>query len=371
MADTKRSPRPTPTAPLRRPKVTRKPAKKPAARRKPNTKPINLALQGGGAHGAFTWGVLETLLEDGRLTFQAISGTSAGAMNAVVLADGYDRGGPDEARAQLERFWRGVSEDGASVSSIDQFFERMFGAWRPFGFDTYGFIEQMSTLFSPYRLNPLNINPLRGLLAELVDFERVRQADSIQLFIAATNVRTGKIKVFTDGEITAEAVLASTTLPYLFQAVEVNGEYYWDGGYSGNPPIWPFFDYPTSEDILLVQVNPIERHDLPRSSQEIMERVSEVTFNAALLKELRAIDFVNRLMEEHRLDPKRYRQNRLHRIDATEALIGYNAASKLDTDWDFLQTLRQAGNGAAKRWLAKNFDDLGERATLDLRAEFL
>lgn len=338
---------------------------------KAKTKKINLALQGGGSHGAFTWGVLDGLLDDGRLEFEAISGTSAGAMNAVVLADGYERGGADEARANLERFWQGVSEDGAAFSAVDQFFDRLLGVWRLPGFDVYGFMEQISTLFSPYRLNPLNINPLRRQLDRLVDFEHVRQCRSMRLFIAATNVRTGKIKVFTDGEITADAVLASTTLPYLFQAVEVDGEFYWDGGYSGNPPLWPFFDYPTAQDILLVQVNPMERNGIPVTSQEIMERVSEVTFNAALLKELRAIDFVNRLMEEHRLDTKRYRQNRLHRIEASAVLADYNAASKLDTDWDFFQKLRQGGHEAARRWLDKHFDDVGEKATLDLRAEFL
>ena len=362
-------------APRRRKGAAKAPAKTGSAprprRRAADPKPINLALQGGGAHGAFTWGVLDAILADGRIEIDAVSGTSAGAMNAVVLADGLARGGRDEARARLERFWEGVSRNGAGVAVIDGIIDALFGFWRIPGFDTYGWLEQVSTLVSPYRANPLDINPLRHLLDELVDFERVRAAKSPKLFIAATNVRTGKGKIFTDGEITTAAVLASATLPYLFQAVEVDGEYYWDGGYTGNPPLWPFYTFATSTDILLVQVNPMHRDRIPLSSQEIMERVSEVTFNSSLLKELRAIDFVNRLMDEHRLDPAKYRVNRLHRIDATAALADYGAASKLDTNWDFFRTLKAAGAEAASAWLDAHFGDIGRRATLDLRAEFL
>jgi NTE family protein len=224
---------------------------------------------------------------------------------------------------------------------------------------------------SPYRFNPLNINPLRDLLESLVDFERVRACRKVRVFISATNVRTGKIKVFTGKDVTADAIMASACLPNLFQAVEIDGEAYWDGGYMGNPALFPFFEDKESDDTLLVQVNPIRREDVPRTGDEIAERVSEITFNASLLRELRAIDFVNRLLAEHRLDPARYRPNRLHRIEATKALENHGAATKMDTSWRFFQELRDAGRDAAEAFLAGHYDDIGVRSSFDLRAEFL
>jgi NTE family protein len=338
---------------------------------RPHFKTINLALQGGGAHGAFTWGVLDQFIEDGRLDFEAISATSAGAMNAVVLADGFMRGGAPGARERLEAFWRGVSRAGAG-GPLGSILGPILSFWKMPGFSAGAFFQDVSTTFvSPSQANPLNLNPLRALLEELVDFKQVRANDGLKLFIAATKVRDGKIKLFTGGEITADAVMASACLPHLFRAVEIGGEAYWDGGYSGNPALFPFFTETVAEDILLVQVNPIRREEVPTTAHEIMERVSEITFNASLLRELRAIDFVNRLSEENRLDEKRYRRNRLHRIDATRALADYTASSKLDTSWSFFQELHQAGRKAAKSWLARHYDDLGHRATLDLRAEFM
>lgn len=338
---------------------------------RPNTKSVNLALQGGGAHGAFTWGVLDHLLEDGRLTLDAISGTSAGAMNAVVLADGFEEGGADGAREQLERFWAGVSDNGAAAAAANMIVRSMLGFWQPAGFSTHSMFQQFAGMFSPYRMNPLNINPLRKLLESLVDFDRVGRCQSIRLFLSATNVRTGKIRVFSGGEVDAAAVMASACLPFLFQAVEIDGEAYWDGGYSGNPALFPFFEHAASHDILLVQVNPVVRDQVPRTAQQIVERVAEITFNNSLLKELRAIDFVNRMMDERRLDPRRYRQNRLHRVEATDALSGHTATTRFDTDWRFFRELRDAGREAARTWLAAHFDDVGVRGTLDLRAEFV
>ena len=333
-------------------------------------KPINLALQGGGAHGAFTWGVLDALLSDERLTIESISGTSAGAMNAVVLADGLEEGGPDGARAKLEAFWSSVSA-GSAATSAGQIMGKLFSFWQPPGFSTLGFFQQVSGLVSPYRMNPLNINPLKDNLESLVDFDRVGHCQATRLFVSATNVKTGKIKIFTGEEVTADAVMASACLPFLFQAVEVDGEHYWDGGYSGNPALWPFFQNSRSQDILLVQVNPIVRDEVPRTAQQIMERVSEITFNNSLLQEFRAIDFVNRLIDQGRLDLKRYKRNRLHRIDATAPLAAYGASSKLDTSRAFFETLRAHGREAGENWLAKNYDALGKRGTLDLRAEFV
>jgi NTE family protein len=333
-------------------------------------KTVNLALQGGGAHGAFTWGVLDALLEDERMDFEAISGTSAGAMNAVVLADGLMRDGAEGARHRLGAFWRRVSQEGAGSGAASEVLQQMLGFWHMQTFSPFAFFEQFSNLVSPYRTNPLNINPLRDLIAHLIDFDHVRDNDGLKLFISATNVRTGKIKVFSGKEVTADAVMASACLPYLFQAVEVDGEAYWDGGYAGNPALFPFFDATEAEDILVVQVNPVRREEIPHTSQEIMERASEITFNASLLREFRAIDFVNRLLDEHRLDPKRYRRNRVHRIDATAALAQYSAATKLDTSWHFFQELHKAGVKAGKDWLAAHYDDIGVKSTLDLRGEF-
>ncbi len=335
-----------------------------------NFKTINLALQGGGAHGAFTWGVLDALLEDERLDFEAISGTSAGAMNAVALADGLMRNGTLGARDRLGAFWRRVSQEGSSGGAAGELVKSMLGFWHMQAFSPFSFFEQFANFMSPYRSNPLNINPLRDLIGHLIDFDNVRANDGLKLFVSATNVRSGKIKVFSGEEITADAIMASACLPYIFQAVEIGNEAYWDGGYTGNPALFPFFDETETPDILVVQVNPVWRDDLPTSPREITERASEITFNSSLLREFRAIDFVNRLMDEGRLDPGRYRRNHVHRIDATEALAQYSAASKLDTSWHFFQELHAAGRAAAQTWLKQHYDDIGVRSTIDLRAEF-
>lgn len=340
------------------------------APRPANFKTINLALQGGGAHGAFTWGVLDALLEDERIDFEAISGTSAGAMNAVALADGLMRNGTLGARDRLGAFWRRVSQEGSSGGPAGELVKSLLGFWHMQAFSPFSFFEQFANFMSPYRSNPLNINPLRDLIGHLIDFDNVRANDGLKLFVSATNVRSGKIKVFSGEEITADAIMASACLPYIFQAVEIGKEAYWDGGYTGNPALFPFFDETETPDILVVQVNPVWRDDLPKSPQEITERASEITFNSSLLREFRAIDFVNRMIDEGRLDAKRYRRNRIHRIDATEALAQYSAASKLDTSWHFFQELHAAGRAAAQVWLKEHYDDLGVRGTVDLRAEF-
>jgi NTE family protein len=330
-------------------------------------KTINLALQGGGAHGAFTWGVLDRLLEDKQLDIEAISGTSAGAMNAVVLADGLMRGGTEGARERLEVFWRGVSREGVG-GSAQSILEPILSFWNVPSFPKFSFFGGLA---SPQLYNPLNINPLHDLLEQLVDFDHVRANEGLRLFISATNVRDGKIKVFSGHEVTADAVMASACLPHLFRAVEIDGEAYWDGGYSGNPALFPFFTETRAEDILLVQINPVRREEVPTSGQDIMERLSEITFNASLLREFRAIDFVNRLMDEGRLDTKQYRRNRLHRVDATESLAHHAASSRLDTSLGFFLELRDAGREAAEAWLAAHYDDIGVKATLDLRSEFM
>ncbi|WP_029075124.1 patatin-like phospholipase family protein [Kaistia adipata] len=331
---------------------------------------LNLGLQGGGAHGAFTWGVLDRLLEDGRLGFEGISGTSAGALNAVALADGLLDGGAAGARARLHELWTRVSAAGRPGASARDLMEAWMGAWRMPALQPFHMIEAMTNFASPYGFNPMNINPLREIVSELVDFDRLHAAAAPKLFISATAVKTGRIKVFTGRDISADAVMASACLPYLFQTVIVDGEPYWDGGFMGNPALFPFFTETKATDMLLVQINPVERSAVPTSAKEILERMSEITFNASLLREFRAIDFVNRMLDEGRLDPARYRRNRVHRIDAGKALERFTASTKFDTSRAFFEELHAAGRAAAGDWLLAHFDDIGVRDTVDLRSQF-
>lgn len=329
-------------------------------------KTVSLALQGGGAHGAFTWGVLDYLLEDGRLAFEAITGASAGAMNAVVLVEGWLEGGRDGARRQLRSFWKQVSLDGhfspVQRSLFDHFLSYWGGAQGPAQLLTGAW----SNVTSPYDLNPLDVNPLKDALNELIDFERVRRCKDLKVFVSATNVWTGKIRVFSNAELTVDHVLASACLPSVFKAVEIDGEPYWDGGYTGNPAIFPLFYGTKTNDILLVQINPVERRSTPRTAEEIRSRLTEITFNANLLYELRAIGFVRRLIDEGKLSTDDYKRVLMHRIDGGPELDAYAASSRLDARWDFFKKLKDLGRAAAREWLKRNYQALGRESTLDL-----
>ena len=336
-------------------------------------KKINLALQGGGAHGAFTWGVLDHLLEDDRLVIEGMSGTSAGALNAVMFADGMARGGPAEAQKRLADFWRAVSIDGELPLMQRQIVERLF-TFLPFeGTPAQAWFDSMSRYFSPYDLNPLNINPLRDMIERFVDFEAVRNHTDMQLFVSATNVITGRLRVFPRETISAHVVMASAALPMVFQAVEVDGVPYWDGGYLGNPAIFPFFRNSTTEDVLIIQINPVERREVPTAARDIMNRINEITFNSSLLAEYRAIAFVARLIDQGRLPrgigPGEYRRINAHRIVLGDGQKLYSADTKLQTDYDFFRLLHATGRRAARRFLDEHFDDIGVRSTFDLRAE--
>lgn len=333
-------------------------------------KRVNLALQGGGSHGAFTWGVLDYLLEDGRLDVEAITGTSAGAMNAVVYAEGYLTAGRAGARRALDRFWRSVSEESVLAPVQRQFFEKFFAGWKYDGSPAYWWLDFLTHYASPYEFNPLNINPLRDHLAKMVDFTKVRACEQIKLFIAATNVRTGKIQIFDRRELTADHVMASACLPFLFQAVVIDGTPYWDGGYMGNPALFPLFYESSCPDIVIVQINPIARDEIPKNARDIQNRLNEITFNGTLLRELRAVEFVARLLDEGKLSPLDYVKSLVHRIDGAEPLKACSAASKLDSSWSLLSRLRDIGRAAAQRWLAEHYDDLGKTSTVDLRTEF-
>ncbi|QEY59219.1 patatin-like phospholipase family protein [Pseudomonas sp. C27(2019)] len=333
-------------------------------------KSINLALQGGGSHGAFTWGVLDYLMEDGRVSVEGISGTSAGAMNAAVLAQGYMEGGADGARESLETFWRHVSHMGRFSPIKRSPLSILTGRWDLDDSPAYVMLDLFSRVASPYDTNPLNINPLRELVESTIDFEKVRACSVLKLFVAATNVHTGKIKVFEREELTADMVLASACLPSYFQAVEIDGVPYWDGGYVGNPPMYPLFHTTQSKDILIVQINPIERNETPKTAQEIQNRVNEISFNSSLLRELRGIDFVTRQLRENKLDRSRYSEILVHRIEATEQINPLSASSKVNSEWKFLTHLRDIGRESARAFLDEHYDSLGKESTLDLRREF-
>jgi NTE family protein len=344
-----------------------------AADAEQTTKRINLALQGGGAHGAFTWGVLEHLLSDQRLAVEGVSGTSAGAVNAVMLADGLVRGGREEAQKRLADFWRAVSSTGNLPSLQRAVMERLLSFTPLEGTPVQAWFDAVSRYFSPYDVNPLNINPLKDLIERFVDFEALRACTDLQIFISATNVQTGRVRVFSRAKITADAVMASACLPLLFRAVEIDGVPYWDGGYLGNPVIFPFFGTTTTEDVLVVQINPLVRQVTPTSASEIMNRINEITFNSSLIGEYRAIDFVARLIDQGRL-PRgtkagQYRRINVHRILLDRFGTHFDAFSKLSTDYDFFEMLRVSGRRAARRFLDAHFDDIGVRSTVDLRAE--
>lgn len=330
----------------------------------PRPKSISLALQGGGAHGAFTWGVLDYLLEDGRLHLDGISGASAGAVNAVMLADGLARGGAQEARARLAEFWRAASLGGNLPGPQRAVVDRLL-ALLPFpGFPMHAFVDGVARFLSPYDLNPLDINPLKDLIERLVDFDAVRAFADLKLFVSATNVHTGTARVFTREEITADVVMASAALPYVFRAVEIDGVPYWDGGYSGNPALLPLVQAAGSPDILVVQIVPPERSATPMSAREIIHRISEITFNSSLASELNMVALISRLIEEGKLKSSAgFRRVNLHRI----ALRGgrLSAASRLKTDYDFFRMLQRAGRRAARRFLEAHYDDIGTRSTIE------
>ncbi|HYC05097.1 MAG TPA: patatin-like phospholipase family protein [Azospirillaceae bacterium] len=332
---------------------------------------INLALQGGGSHGAFTWGVLDRLLEDGRIDIEGISGTSAGAMNAAALAQGWMAGGADGARQSLEKFWRRIS-DFAHINPLQRsLVDRLLGNWNLDRSPMAYVMDLMQHALSPYQTNPAGLNPLRGVLEDMIDIEAIRACREIKLFIAATNVETGQARVFERHEMTVDALLASACLPFAFQAVEIDGVPYWDGGYMGNPVIWPMIYKCQSRDIVLVQINPMVRRGTPKSTTEIINRVNEISFNSSLLAEMRAISFVSRLLRDGELGghaQERFKDIHLHAISDEEVLRSLGAASKMNAEWDFLCHMRDAGRAAAGRWLDTEARHLGKRSGLNVDA---
>jgi NTE family protein len=333
---------------------------------------VNLALQGGGAHGAFAWGVLDRLLEEKRIAFEGVSAASAGAINATVLACGLAKGGRQAAKSALAELWRRIADLASLTPLQPSLVDRLCG-YRSFG-DSPALImfDLMIRLVSPYQFNPFNFNPLRQLLIETIDFEALRSgACPVKLFLSATNVRTGKIKIFENNEIGPEAVLASACLPLFFQAVEIDGDHYWDGGYMGNPAIFPLIYGCDSRDVVIVHINPLERARLPTTASEIMNRINEISFNSSLMREMRAIAFVTKLIDNGKISDHSLKRMLIHGIEAADVMAELSALNKLNADWGNVTYLMKLGREHADVWLERNFDRLGSESTVDIGEEYL
>jgi NTE family protein len=331
-------------------------------------KVINLALQGGGSHGAFTWGVLDRLLEDTRLSFEGVTATSAGTFNAVALADGLAAGGREGARKTLRTYWHKVAELSSQGIFKPSPFDRASPGYGLKHSPGYLFMESLTYFASPYQMNPFNYNPLKDLLAQTIDFKRVREQQAIKLFICATNVETAKVKIFHGKELDVDHVLASACLPLMMQAVEIDGSCYWDGSFTGNPAIFPLIYECQAPDILMVHITPATRPGVPKTSPAIMNRMQEISFNVSLIREMRTIAYVMGLAESNHLPnvARRY----VHSIEAEDLIRELDWSSRLNGDWDFLKHLHHMGRTRADQWLAANFDSIGVKSTVDLQAKY-
>ncbi len=334
-------------------------------------KKITLALQGGGAHGALTWGILDKLLEVDEIEVEAISGTSAGAINTVVCAYGLHTGGPKKAKELLEKLWENISLTGSlffKPSPVDA----LFGNGDIYNTPYFVLFNTFTQYISPYIFNPFNYNPLRDILNELVDFEELHKYNRKKIFICATNVKTNRAKIFTNKEITVDSVLASSCLPFLFQAVKIGDDYYWDGGYMGNPPLSPMINNTTSQDIVLIKINSINIHTLPTTARDISDRVNEISFNSSLINEMRFIHYRNELIRNGiiKADGKLNREIFIHVISGYNTLSKLGYSSKFNTSYQFLKKLKEDGRKIASEWLEKNFDKLGANSSFDIEEHF-
>jgi NTE family protein len=333
-------------------------------------KKVGIALQGGGAHGAFTWGVLDRLLEVDHLIAESMCGTSAGAVNAVTCAYGLHIGGPKGAKQLLEQLWRRIAQAGGLFKPSG--FDKLFGGGDMYNSTGYMMFNNMTQYMSPYNFNPFNYNPLRDILTDLIDFNELKLYNKKKLFICATNVKTNRAKIFTNKEITVDAVLASACLPFLFQAVKIDGEYYWDGGYMGNPPIFPIITNTTLRDIVLIKINSININSVPTSARDIADRVNEISFNSSLINEMKLIHYRNELIRNGilKVDEKVNREIFVHTISGYDALSQLSYSSKMNTSWDFLLSLKERGRQTATKWLESDFKQVGIKSTFDVEEHF-
>lgn len=330
-----------------------------------------MALQGGGAHGAFTWGVLDRLLEEDAIIAEAMCGTSAGAVNAVTCAYGLHMGGPAKAKELLEQLWRKVALSGSFLFKPGMF-DKVYGNGDIYNSAGYMWFNAISQVLSPYNFNPFNYNPLRDILVDLIDFKELQLYSKKKLFICATNVKTNRAKIFTNKEITVDAVMASACLPFLFQAVEIEGEYYWDGGYMGNPPIFPLISNTGLSDIVLVKINSININSVPTTARDIADRVNEISFNSSLINEMKLIHYRNELIRNGilRTDNKSNREIFVHTISGYDALSQLSYSSKMNTSWEFLLELKNKGRAIAERWMHSDFHEVGKKSTFDVEQHF-
>ncbi|WP_234051027.1 MULTISPECIES: patatin-like phospholipase family protein [unclassified Xanthobacter] len=326
---------------------------------------VDFALQGGGSHGAFTWGVLDRLLEETWLEIEGVSGTSAGAMNAAVLADGYAAGGREGAKDALARYWRHVSEEARFSPFQRSLWDKVMGRWSLDTAPGFLFMDLMTRVFSPYQYNPMGRNALAPILEKQIDFERLRQSP-IKVFITATNVRTGRPRVFRNADITPEALMASACLPTLFQAVEIDGEAYWDGGYSGNPTLAPLVSELKSDDTILIPINPLERAGTPKTPTEILNRLNEVSFNSVAVKELYMMALLQRHASQLTGDTEAcdWARMRVH-VVRNPVMNALGFSSKLNAEWEFISWLRDEGRKAADVFLTEHGNDIGKASTVD------
>jgi NTE family protein len=332
-------------------------------------KTINLALQGGGTHGALAWGILDRLLEEKHLVFDSISATSAGALNAAVLVNGMAKGGREGGREALHEFWEKTCEVGQIYNPIRLLPWEEFWKINIEHSMMYFWCDFLSKVFSPYQFNPSNFNPLRNTLDELLDIEMIRSSHAPKLFITATNVRTGKIKIFDNKEISLDAIIASACLPFLFQAVQIKDDYYWDGGYLGNPALYPLIYHSQCCDILILHINPIYREQIPHTAASILDRVNEISFNSSLMREMRAISFVTELLDNGWIKEEyRHKMKRLfvHAIRADISMQSFSVASKLNPDWSFIKGLYEQGRQEAEFWIKNNFRHVNNKSSIDI-----
>lgn len=349
------------------PKESSKPAKS-----TPPRKRVALALQGGGAHGAFTWGVLDAFLEDGRVDIEGISGTSAGGMNAVACIQGYMKGGREGARKELRRFWEVISDYALVNSPLRPSFQnQLMGNPNLGDSPSYIWMNFLQGMLSPYQLNPMNLNPLESFAKQFFEFEALRQFKGMQLFLCATHVATGKLKIFKLEELRLEALLASACLPFLFHAVEIDGEHYWDGGFVGNPAIYPLIYECETPDVMVIQLTAMQRPDLPQTSREIIDRHKEITYNACLMREMRSINFISKLIDDGLLDANKIKRLNVHLIRNEETFEKLEISSALNADLRFLEHLFKEGRKTGKDWLEKHYDDIGVRTTAEIQKDFV
>lgn len=335
-------------------------------------KKVAIALQGGGSHGAFSWGVLDRLLEDGRFEIEGLTGTSAGGMNAVAVAQGLMKGGNQGARDELKDFWQKISDSGKNSPLNHRGpIDKALGKYTMYHSPGFVIFDYLSRMFSPYELNPLQIDPLKDVIASSFDFDALRKFNGVKLYLCATHVKTGKLRIFGLDSLRIECLLATACLPTIHSAVKVDGEYYWDGGFIGNPVFFPLIYDCETPDIILVQLNPTIREKIPTSAREIADRLNEITNNASVVREMRAISFISDLIDDGLLDPQKTKRVFMHLIEDEEVFSELGWSSKLNTEWEFLTHLFEKGRVAADKWIKANYDNIGKKTTAPIREHFV